>query len=108
MPEDPSDYVQALATWRYFETTAFTREDAARAQSYATNARRRELADGASDLQSFLASLAMKMQVTPVCGLYIERVTQLLNKSNQFNLTTRRMTGHPHNFARPGRTGAPD
>ncbi len=92
VPEDPSDYVQALATGRYFETTAFTREDAARAQSYATNAQRRELADASSDLRSFLASLAMRMQVSPVSALNIERVTQLLNKSNQFNLTTRRMS----------------
>ena len=92
VPEDAAGYIQALAAHRYFETVAFTREDATRARSYADNARRRELAAQASDLQSFLVSLAMRMKVTPVNGLNIERVTQLVNKSNQFNLTTRRMT----------------
>lgn len=90
VPEDPSEYVQALAAHRYFETTAFTREDATRARSYAAEARRRELADAGADLPSFLASLAMRMRVGPVDELNLERVTQLINKSNQFNLTTRR------------------
>jgi FkbH-like protein len=92
VPEDPSAYVQTLAAHRYFETTTFTREDATRAQSYTANARRRTLAEQAVDLQSFLVSLGMRMQVAPVNALNLERVTQLLNKSNQFNLTTRRLT----------------
>ena len=41
---------------------------------------------------SFLASLDMRMKVEPIDELNIERVTQLVNKSNQFNLTTRRYT----------------
>ncbi len=92
MPEDPAGYIQALATHRYFETVAFTREDSSRARYYAENAQRRELSARASDIGSFLASLAMRMRVEPVHALNIERVTQLLNKSNQFNLTTRRYT----------------
>jgi FkbH-like protein len=92
LPEDPAGYVLALATHRYFETVSFTREDSSRAHYYAQNARRRELAANASDLGSFLASLAMRMKVEPVNELNIERVTQLVNKSNQFNLTTRRFT----------------
>ena len=43
-------------------------------------------------MDSFLKSLAMRMRVSPVNELNIERATQLVNKSNQFNLTTRRYT----------------
>jgi FkbH-like protein len=92
IPEDPAGYVQALARHRYFEATAFTQEDLARARYYAENTRRQELADRSTDIASFLASLAMRMKVEPVNPLNLERVTQLLNKSNQFNLTTRRFT----------------
>ncbi|HEX4612336.1 MAG TPA: HAD-IIIC family phosphatase, partial [Urbifossiella sp.] len=92
LPEDPAGYVQAVARHRYFETVAFTREDAARTQYYADNARRKEMAAGAVDLGSFLESLQMRMTVEPVHDLNIERATQLMNKSNQFNLNTRRYT----------------
>jgi FkbH-like protein len=92
LPEDPSGYVAALARHRYFETTSFTREDSARARYYSENSRRKEMAVGAPDLESFLASLRMKMKVEPINDLNIERSTQLVNKSNQFNLTTRRYT----------------
>ena len=92
LPEDAAGYVQALALHRYFETVAFTREDTARSRYYAENAQRKELASRATDLNSFLASLGMRMKVEGVNEMNLERVTQLVNKSNQFNLTTRRYT----------------
>ncbi len=92
MPADASGYVQALALHRYFETLVLTQEDAARTRYYADDARRRELASQATDLSSFLDSLHMRMTVAPIGELNIERATQLINKSNQFNLTTRRYT----------------
>jgi FkbH-like protein len=92
MPEDPACYIQALALHRYFETVSFTGEDAARARYYAGNVQRKELAARATDVNSFLASLQMRMKVSPVTEVNIERSTQLVNKSNQFNLTTRRYT----------------
>jgi FkbH-like protein len=92
LPEDPSGYIAAVSRHRYFEMTSLTREDSARARYYSENSRRKELAAGAPDLESFLASLRMKMKVEPINDLNIERSTQLINKSNQFNLTTRRYT----------------
>jgi FkbH-like protein len=92
MPEDPAGYIQALALHRFFETASFTREDTARARYYAENAQRKDLAARATDVDSFLASLNMRMKVCPVTELNVERSTQLVNKSNQFNLTTRRYT----------------
>jgi FkbH-like protein len=92
MPDDPAGFVPALALHRYFETVSFTREDAARTGYYREDARRRDAASRSADLNSFLQSLAMKAKVERVNEVNIERVTQLVNKSNQFNLTTRRYT----------------
>jgi FkbH-like protein len=92
MPDDPSGFIAAVARHRYFEMTTLTREDSARARYYSDNARRQELMTTAPDLESFLSSLDMRMAVEPITELNIERATQLINKSNQFNLTTRRYT----------------
>ncbi len=92
MPDDAAGYMQALALHRYFETVAFTREDTARSRYYSENAQRKEIAARSTDLNAFLASLAMRMKVEDINDLNLERVTQLVNKSNQFNLTTRRYT----------------
>lgn len=92
MPQDPAGYIAALARHRYFEPISFTHEDSRRAEYYLQNARRKELATTTADLDAFLASLDMTATVEPVNALNIERVTQLVNKSNQYNLTTRRYT----------------
>lgn len=92
LPADPAGYVAAVAQHRYFEAASWTREDAERAAYYAQNARRNELRLQAGDLQGFLASLNMEARLAPVSEVNLQRVTQLVNKSNQFNLTTRRRT----------------
>jgi len=90
LPDDPAGYIAAVARHRYFEMTSFTQEDRARSRFYADNAQREALQNEAPDLETFLRSLKMSMSVEPVTDLNIERTTQLVNKSNQFNLTTRR------------------
>ncbi len=92
MPEDPAGYIQALALHRYFETVSFTREDAAAHATMPRTPSARSWPPRATDVDSFLASLQMRMKVSPVTDLNVERATQLVNKSNQFNLTTRRYT----------------
>jgi len=92
LPEDPAEYVPTIASYRYFETVSFTQEDAMRSQYYKHNAALRSLAAGARDLNGFLDSLEMVARVEPVTSANRLRVTQLLNKTNQFNLTTRRYT----------------
>jgi FkbH-like protein len=92
LPEDPAGYVQAVARHRYFETVSWTVEDAKRADYYAANSRRNQLKLETGDIDSFLASLGMAATIRPVSEVNIQRVTQLVNKSNQFNLTTRRRT----------------
>ena len=91
MPEDPAGYPHAVSLHHYFETVSCTAEDIQRSRYYRDNALRTEMAHG-TDLDSFLKSLDMVALCQPVGPINIQRVTQLLNKSNQFNLTTRRYT----------------
>ena len=59
---------------------------------YQQNAKRIQLQESYSDYGEYLDSLEMKAAIKPFEPLYIERIAQLTNKSNQFNLTTRRFT----------------
>lgn len=90
--DDPSRYVEILQRARFFEALSLSDEDRTRAEAYAANARRAELEAGVTDLGEFLASLDMAAQVRPFEEANLPRITQLVNKSNQFNLTTRRYT----------------
>ena len=87
MPEDPSLFIAALAEGRYFEKIALTSDDLARSMRYAANRRRCEMSETADSIDSFLASLAMVAAFEPIGEGNIGRAVQLINKSNQFNLT---------------------
>jgi FkbH-like protein len=91
-PEDAAHFVACLAEAGYFEAIAFTEEDRARAEQYRANSERSQAMQSGTDMESFLASLDMKMTVAPFTAVDLPRITQLTNKSNQFNLTTRRYT----------------
>jgi FkbH-like protein len=91
LPEDPSEYARALEASRWLEVPRVTDDDRARADQYQSRADARALAD-TMDLSEFLASLDMRAQVAPIDGISLARATQLINKTNQFNLTTRRLT----------------
>jgi FkbH-like protein len=90
LPEDPSGYVGLLSAAGYFETLSITEEDRERGLQYRANLAREELRDKATDMQGFLRALKMKLIWSPFAGKDLKRVVQLLNKTNQFNLTTRR------------------
>lgn len=90
LPDDPSLYARTLAAAGYFESVTFSKEDAARADFYKDNARRVSLHQQVGDLESYLKSLEMEITFQPFDDLGRGRITQLINKSNQFNLTTRR------------------
>jgi FkbH-like protein len=90
MPEDPADYVRALCEWNLFETSSFSAEDAARSAQYGQEARRRDLQGSFSSIDDFLKSLEMKIEVARFDKTRIPRIAQLIQRSNQFNLTTRR------------------
>jgi FkbH-like protein len=92
LPEAPELYARCLAEAGYFEAVSFTAEDTKRNAQYVANRARRELQSTTQDLEAFLRDLQMTLTVVPFRPTDIARVTQLINKTNQFNLTTRRYT----------------
>lgn len=90
LPEDPSGYIQALDRHAYFQTVSLGTEDLNRTAMYGANSLRQQAEVGAGSIDDFLASLSMKARVEPVNKENLERVVQLIGRSNQFNLTTRR------------------
>lgn len=90
LPDDPALYVRTLADAGYFEAVSFTAEDGNRADSYAADAAREALKTVAQSIDDFLRGLQMTVEYGPARPVDLARVTQLLNKTNQFNTTTRR------------------
>ena len=90
--DEPSDYVRLLSLAGYFEAVAFGDEDRQRAGMYRANAERQETMATIGNLDDYLASLAMECTIQPFDAAGRTRIAQLINKSNQFNLTTRRRT----------------
>jgi FkbH-like protein len=92
LPEDAAGYVRTLAAAGYFEAAAFAVEDLQRAGFYQDNARRASLRDQVGGVDAYLLSLDMTITFKPFDAVGRARIVQLINKSNQFNLTTRRYT----------------
>lgn len=90
MPEDPSLYPACLASGGYFESVALTQDDLARSEQYQKNQEREKAQASFTDMGKYLKSLAMELVWGPFDPMSLPRVTQLINKTNQFNLTTRR------------------
>ena len=90
LPTDPAQYVRCLALAGYFEAVAFTADDRQRGEQYAANASREASLQSSESLDDFLRGLAMSTEFGPVQSVDLARVTQLINKTNQFNPTTRR------------------
>lgn len=92
LPAAPEAYARCIADAGYFEAVAITAEDTQRSAQYVANRARRELESGATDMESFLRDLDMTLEITPFRCADLARITQLINKTNQFNLTTHRYT----------------
>jgi len=86
------DFIPILERERYFETLALSGEDLVRAGLYADNAKRAVQESRFSNYGEYLDSLQMKAEIAPFRAVYLDRITQLTNKTNQYNLTTRRYT----------------
>ena len=87
LPKDPSGYIDAVAAGRYFESIAFSADDKERARYYLENAKRADLQLTFKDTASYLTSLDMVGEVGGVDSFHLPRMSQLINKSNQFHLT---------------------
>tara|TARA_Y100000310_G_scaffold345408_1_gene464655 strand:- start:7019 stop:8584 length:1566 start_codon:yes stop_codon:yes gene_type:complete len=90
LPEDPVDYIKALQSYKGFTTFGITDEDKKKSQMYFDEKKRREFKEGVIDLDSFLRGLNTSIIIQVVKEKHIGRVSQLTQKTNQFNLTTRR------------------
>jgi FkbH-like protein len=90
LPESPAGYIEALDRMRYFETVAISSEDVRRTDMYQAEAARKGVVSSAGDLEGFLRSLELVATVAPIDAHSLERSAQLITRSNQFNVTTRR------------------
>lgn len=92
-PVDISSYITAIEINGYFDTVSISDDDLKRTRTYQENKERAILLEAsAGNYEEFLQSLDMEAEVLPFSEIYYDRITQLTNKSNQFNLTTKRFT----------------
>ena len=87
---DPSTFRAKLSAGAYFDALVFSAEDRERNRMYRDDAQRRNLTESGSSLSEYLAKLEMVACIGLADELTIPRVSQLTQKTNQFNLTTRR------------------
>ena len=86
----PTFFNQILSD--YFKVYSVTEEDRNKVAQYKANAARRQSRQSFSDFGAFLTSLELHLTVEPLNEFNITRVAQMTQKTNQFNLTTRRYT----------------
>ncbi|MCI9014468.1 MAG: HAD-IIIC family phosphatase [Lachnospiraceae bacterium] len=90
MPAEPAHYAKIIDRSGFFEVTGLSEDDRRRTAMYQENDRRMQEQAAFADYEEYLKALAMKAEIGPFTAVYMARIAQLTNKSNQFNLTTRR------------------
>ena len=88
----PQDYLTTLDRSGFFEITNFTEDDIQRSEMYKANIQRIHQKEAFANYRDYLLSLEMQAEIKEFSALYLPRIAQLTNKSNQFNLTTKRYT----------------
>lgn len=88
----PEHYITALDRCGFFEVTELSKDDLSRNEMYKANAERSRIQKSFASYEEYLLSLEMSANIRPFEPVYLSRIAQLTNKSNQFNLTTRRYT----------------
>ncbi|MQA28697.1 MAG: HAD-IIIC family phosphatase [Luteitalea sp.] len=92
VPQDPIGYAQTLSRSRMFDRLNISDEDRRRGSMYQAQQARRVLQTSTTSLESFLESLEMRAEIEAASPKTLPRVLDLVQKTNQFNLTTRRHT----------------
>ena len=90
VPVDPADFASALENGLWFESLPITEADLQRTAQYQEESDRRVAKRVAPSLESYLESLEMSASIAPIDEPDMQRTIQLVGKTNQFNLTTRR------------------
>ena len=88
----PEQYIRVLDHAGFFEVTSLSEDDRKRNEMYKANIEREKQQQNFGDYREYLLSLEMKGTIKPFEPVYMARIAQLTNKSNQFNLTTKRYT----------------
>lgn len=91
-PDDSMLYISTLLDLRCFDAPSISTEDRKRTKMYATEQQRNDLRKKLTSLDEWLTSLGIKIKVEKLNEVNLQRTAQLLNKTNQMNLSTRRMT----------------
>jgi len=92
LPDDPMAYGRAVRDYPAFERLALAEEDRQRTGYYAAERERAALEQSAGTREDFYRSLEQEAEVSPVDRFTLARAAQLTQKTNQFNLTTKRYT----------------
>ncbi|MGA1823453.1 MAG: HAD-IIIC family phosphatase [bacterium] len=90
LPEDPSQYIKIIQELNDFNTFQLTEEDKKKGQIYAEQKRRTDLSKSIHDITEYLKGLEMEVTIESANKFNIPRISQLTQKTNQFNMTTRR------------------
>ena len=90
--DDITRYIEFLDRSGYFEPVTLSADDRQRHNFYEDNKKRAQAQEKFADYSAFLVSLQMHAEIKHFTTEYLGRITQLINKTNQFNLTTRRYT----------------
>jgi FkbH-like protein len=91
LPQSPSELGPFLSSLRCFETQTLATEDLERTEMYQAERGRKEALDLSGGLENWLSSLQIEVHVAPLRPENLTRAAQLLNKTNQFNLSLRRL-----------------
>jgi FkbH-like protein len=92
LPNDSALYVKTLMDLNYFHSMSITEEDKKKGRMYSEEKKRREVAQSTTDLTEYLRRLDVTVSIEEAKSLTIPRISQLTQKTNQFNMTTRRYT----------------
>ena len=90
LPDDPSSYLETLADLNLFETASFSEADLQRAAQYREEAQREIVKTQFTNVNDYLVSLGMQIKLERFSPFSLPRIAQLIQRSNQFNLMTRR------------------
>jgi len=84
------DFIDHIDKGGWFEPISLSSDDLERNRYYEDNKKRDTLKNDCVNMDDFLRSLAMEAEIGPFTDMHVSRITQLINKTNQFNLTTQR------------------
>ena len=97
LPKDPTDYNTFLSKLRCFDTTNITEEDKVRANLYKSESKRTKLKQQLKSLSDWIKTLNLTIEIENIKNANTPRAVQLLNKTNQMNLSTRRLSEQEFN-----------